>query len=90
MRIRTCVTDLDFSIGYLSIFVLFSHTSKCDKIDPIRWASPVHLELGPGWAIKLLARKKSGQIWLGPIWPGPVWLDPVRPARIFFCLQKAI
>ena len=54
------------------------------KIGPARWASPVHPELGLGWAIKLLARK-------GPIWPGPVWPDPTRSAQIFFfCLQKAI
>ena len=32
------------------------------KIGPTWWASPVHPELGPGWAIKLLAQKKSGQI----------------------------
>ena len=41
------------------------------KIGPTRWASPVRLKLGPGWAIKLLARKKPGQIWPGPVWPGP-------------------
>ena len=45
------------------------------KIGPAQWASPVHLELGPGWAIKLLAGKKSGQIWPSSIWPGPVWPD---------------
>ena len=37
------------------------------KIGPIRWASPVHLELGPDWVIKLLVKKKSGQILPGPI-----------------------
>ena len=36
------------------------------KIGPTRWASPVRPKLGSGWAIKLLARKKSGQIWPGP------------------------
>ena len=41
------------------------------KIGQTRWASPVRPKLGPGWAIKLLARKKSGQIWPGPVWPGP-------------------
>ena len=35
------------------------------KIDPTRWASPVRPKLGLGWAIKLLARKKLGQIWPG-------------------------
>ena len=30
------------------------------KIGPIRWASPIRPKLGSGWAIKLLARKKSG------------------------------
>ena len=48
------------------------------KIGPARWASPVHPELGSGWAIKLLARKKSDQIWPGPIWLGPVWPYPTR------------
>ena len=62
------------------------------KIGPVRWASPAHPELGLGWAIKLFARKKPGQIWPGPIWPSPVWPDPseyflpskgylTRPAR---------
>ena len=37
-------------------------TSSGGKIGPTRWASPVHPELGPGWAIKLFARKKPGQI----------------------------
>ena len=49
------------------------------KIGPTRWASPVHPELGPGWAIKLLALKKSCQIWPDPIWLGPVWPDPSHP-----------
>ena len=39
------------------------------KIGPARWASPVRPKLGPGWAIKLLARKKPGQIWPGPARP---------------------
>ena len=47
------------------------------KIGPARWASPVRPKLGPGWAIKLLARKKLGQI----------WPCPARPARIFFALK---
>ena len=53
------------------------------KIGPTRWASPVRPKLGPGWAIKLLALKKPGQIWPGPVWPGPA-----RPARIFFTLKR--
>ena len=48
------------------------------KISPARWASPIGPKLGPGWAIKFLARKKSGQIWPGP----------ARPARIFFTLKR--
>ena len=52
--------------------------NRGDKIGPTRWASPVHSELGSGWAVKLLARKKPGQIWPVPIWPGPA-----RSARIF-------
>ena len=36
--------------------------SRGGKIGLTRWASPVHPELGLGWAIKLLAQKKSGQI----------------------------
>ena len=61
------------------------HVGRGGKICPTRWASPVHPELGPGWAIKLLARKNPGQIWPSPIWPGPA-----RPSRIFFCLEKTI
>ena len=59
--------------------------SRGDKIGLTRWASPVHPELGLGWAIKLLAQKKQGQIWSGPVMP-----DPARPARIFFGLQNVI
>ena len=65
--------------------------SRGGKIGPTRWASPVRPELGPGWAIKILARKKPDQIWPGPMWPGPVWPSPnfllplkdylARPAR---------
>ena len=51
------------------------------KIGPARWASSVCPKLGPGWAIKLLARKKPGQIWPGPVWPSPVW--PSRPGPVF-------
>ena len=58
------------------------------KIGPTQWASPVCPKLGPGWAIKLLARKKSSQIWPGPIWPGLVWPNPARSARIFFALKR--
>ena len=49
------------------------------KIGPARWASPVRPKLGPGWAIKFLARKKPGQIWPGPVWPSPAWPGPARP-----------
>ena len=58
------------------------------KIGPARWASPVRPKLGPGWAIKILARKKPGQIWPGPVWPSPVWPGPVRSARFFFALKR--
>ena len=61
--------------------------SRGGKIGPTRWASSVGAELEPDWAIKLLARKKSGQIWPGLIWPDLVWPGPVRPARIFFSLK---
>ena len=54
------------------------------KIGPIRWASSVLPELGSDLAIKLLARKKSGQNWPGPIWPDPVYPGSVSPN--FFCL----
>ena len=70
---------------------VFSHTNlttRGGKIGPARWASPVRPKLGPGWAIKFLARKKSGQIWPGPVWPSPVWPGPARPARIFFALRR--
>ena len=60
------------------------------KVGSTRWTSPVRPELELSWAIKLLARKKSGQIWPSPIWPGLVWPDPARPVRIFFCFQKDI
>ena len=56
------------------------------KICPTRWASPVRPKLGPGWAIKLLARKKIGPNLArpGPAWPNFFW--PLkdylaRPAR---------
>ena len=57
------------------------------KIGPARWASPVRPKLGPGWAIKFLARKKPGQIWPDPVWPSPVWPGSARSARIFFALK---
>ena len=41
--------------------------SRDENFGPVSWASPVHMELGLGWAVKLLIRKKSGQIWLGPV-----------------------
>ena len=55
------------------------------KISPTRWASLGRSKLGPGWAIKLLARKKQGQIWPGPVWPSPVWPGPLE---IFFTLKR--
>ena len=58
------------------------------KIGPTRWASPVHSELRPGWAIKLLARKKLGQIWPCPIWPSLVCPYSARPVRIFFVFKR--
>ena len=39
------------------------------------------MELGSDWAIKLLARKKSGQIWLGPV------LDQLDPPAKSLPLQ---
>ena len=57
-------------------------TRRGGKIDSIRWASSVCPELGPGWAIKLLVRKKSGQIWPGLVWPGLA-----QPVRIFFTFK---
>ena len=58
--------------------------SRGGKIDPIRWVSLARPKLGPGWAIKLLSRKKTGQIW-----PGPIWSGPAR-AEFFFCLENTI
>ena len=51
------------------------------KIGPTRWASSIRPKLRPGWAIKLLAQKKSGQIWPGLVWPGPAHQN-------FFCLKR--
>ena len=61
---------------------------RSGKIGPARWASTVRPKLGPGWAIKLLARKKPGQIWPDTVWPSPVWLGPARPTRILFALKR--
>ena len=55
------------------------------KIGPIRWASSTLPKLGSSWAIKLLARKKSGQIWLDPVWPSPIWSGP---PEFFFALKR--
>ena len=76
------ILSYDFHILFFSYIVL-----RGGKIGPARWASPVRPKLGPGWAIKFLARKKPGQIWPGPVWPSPVWPGPARPARIFFALK---
>ena len=74
-----------FVIGMNPTIISFSYStrSRGGKIGPARWASPVHLELGLGWAIKLLARKKPCQIW-----PDSVWLDPARPGLIFFAFKR--
>ena len=61
------------------------HLTRGGKIGPARWASPVRPKLGPGWAIKFLARKKPGQIWPGPVWPSPVWPGP---PEFFFALKR--
>ena len=50
------------------------------KIGLARWASSVRPKLGSGWAIKLLARKKSGQIWSHLIWSSL--------SEFFFALKK--
>ena len=62
--------------------------SRGGKIGPVRWVSPVRSNLGQGWVIKFLTRKKLGQIWPGPVWPSPIWPGPTRPARIFFCFER--
>ena len=59
--------------------LLIAIRSRGDKIGPVRWASPVRPKLGPGWVIKFLALKKSGQIWPGPVWPGPARLNFFLP-----------
>ena len=56
------------------------------KIGPIRWVSPIRPKLGPGWTIKLLARKKRAKF--GPVRYGPARSGPVRPARIVFVLKR--
>ena len=65
--------------------VVQTPASRGGKIGPAGWASPVRPKLGPGWAIKFLARNKPGQIWPGPVWPGSA-----RPSRFFFCLEMTI
>ena len=58
------------------------------KIGPTRWASPTRSKLGPGWAIKLLARKNRAKF--GPAWYGPVRYSPARPGQpeFFFTLKR--
>ena len=73
---------------YLLFYVPTGH--RDGKIGQARWASPVCPKLGLGWAIKLLARKKPGQIWPSPVWPSPIWPGPARLTRFFFCLEKTI
>ena len=55
------------------------------KISPVRWASPVRPKLGPGWAIKLLAQKKSGQIWPEK---NRAKFGPASPIFFFFVLKR--
>ena len=59
----------------------FVNLPRGGKIGSTRWASPVRPKLGSGWAIKLLARKKPGQIWPGPVLVQPT-VGPARPARL--------
>ena len=62
-------------------------SNRGGKIGFARWTSPIRPKLGPGWAIKFLARKKSGQIWPGLVWPSPVWPGPAR-LNFFFALKR--
>ena len=72
------ITSLDIIMLVWNFFSMVLVSVRGSKIGPAQWASPVRPKLGPGWAIKLLAQKKPGQIWPGP----------ARP--IFFCLEKTI
>ena len=45
-------------------------TVRGGKIGPARWASPVHPELGPGWAINYWPEKNRAKF--GPTRPGPL------------------
>ena len=76
-------------IHFVNGYQLYA-TRRSGKIGPTWWASPVRPKLGPGWAIKLLARKKSGQIWPSPVWPSPIWSGPTRPgpSEFFFALKR--
>ena len=56
------------------------------KIGPTRWASPVHPELGLGWAIKLLTRKNRAKF--GPTQYGPIQYCPARPGPPEFFLPS--
>ena len=60
------MTWVGFYLIYTTQNFCYVVGTRGGKIGPVRWASPVRPKLGPGWAIKFLARKKSGQIWPGP------------------------
>ena len=47
---------------FINLTKMYKLPSRGGKIDPTRWASPIHPKIGLGWAIKLLTRKKSDQI----------------------------
>ena len=53
--------------GFSQIYSFLPIRIRGGKIGPARWASPVRPKLGPGWAIKLLARKKPAKF--GPARP---------------------
>ena len=72
------------------MITFISTSCRGGKIGPTRWASLVRPELGPGWAIKLLARKN--RVKFGPAQYGLARPDPseiflpskgylARPAR---------
>ena len=67
-----------------------SLSARGGKIGPTRWASLVHPELGPGWAIKLLARKKIEPNLAQPNMARPGMARPGPAPHNFFCLQNAI
>ena len=72
-------------LKFVTRTIMYVNMCRGGKIGPAPWASPVRPKLGPGWAIKLLARKKPGQIWPGPVWPSPVWPGP---PEFFFAFKR--